>query len=203
MLGLVFRGLRSFARSRIVLREQDVATRPAFGGYWPRPIGIITSCTVGLVVASVLVTPILPLSNYNLFVSRVVGFSYHRHYPDYDAVGQYMRQHMRQGDIVISVSPAISVRYYTGHVDYFFSIDRALYLQERDGHIIEKASSAQALLNQDDFQAVLSKYSRVWIISDNGLYQAAVIQRFSFPPDFHIVFEGYGSAVYFRGSRSG
>ncbi len=216
MLGLMFRGLRSFARSRIVRREQDGATRPAFGGYLlastttatsatsatnqSRPIGIITSCTVGLVVASVLVTPILPLSNYNLFVSRVVGFSYHRHYPDYDAVGQYMRQHMRQGDIVISVSPAISVRYYTGHVDYFFSIDRALYLQERDGHIIEKASSAQALLNQDDFQAVLSKYSRVWIISDNGLYQAAVIQRFSFPPDFHIVFEGYGSAVYFRGS---
>ena len=52
------------------------------------------------------------------------------------------------------------------------------------------------------FQAVLATHARVWIISDNGLYQSEVTKdrRFVFPPDFHIVFEGYGSAVYFRES---
>ena len=108
---------------------------------------------------------------------------------------------MQKGDIVIAVSPAVSLLYYVGHVNYYFSLDRALFVFEQNGHIVETTTGAQALLNQDDFQAVLSKYKRVWIVSDNGSYQTAVHQRFSFPPDFHIVFEGYGSAVYFRGSE--
>jgi hypothetical protein len=145
--------------------------------------------------------PILPISNYNLFVSRQAGFLYHRHYADYDALEQYMQQHWRKGDIVISVSPAISVLYYAGHVDYFFSIDRALYLFERDGHIVDTPTGSTPLLSQGDFQSVLATHKRIWIISDNGMYQAGVTRngRFTFPPDFQVVFEGYGSAIYFRG----
>ena len=143
----------------------------------------------------------LPISNYNLFVSRQAGFLYHRHYPDYDAVGQYMHDHWRKGDIVISVSPAISILYYVGHVNYFFSIDRALYLFERDGRIVDTPTGSIPILSQSDFQAVLASHKRIWIISDNGLYQMGVTKngRFTFPPDFHIVFEGYGSAIYLRG----
>ncbi|MEO6887622.1 MAG: glycosyltransferase family 39 protein [Ktedonobacteraceae bacterium] len=164
----------------------------------PRPTRVLLAGTASLVCAIVLLSPMLPVSNYNLFVSRVMGFSYHRHYADYDAVGQYMHQHWKPGDIVIAVSPPNSVLYYVGHADYYFSIDRALYIIERDGHLIETASNSQALFNQDDFQAVLAAHARVWIISDNSSYQAEVMKRFVFPPDLHLVFEGYGSAVYFR-----
>ena len=106
---------------------------------------------------------------------------------------------VQKGDIVISVAPDFSTFYYTGHVDYFFSIDRALFLFERNGHIIDTSLGVQALLNQDDLRTVLAAHARVWIISDNAEYQAEVAKRFVFPSDFHIVFEGYGSAIYFRG----
>jgi len=58
-------------------------------------------------------------------------------------------------------------------------------------------------LNQADFQAVLAAHSRIWLISDNGSYQAGIARspRFEFPPpDFRLVYEGYGSAVFFRSS---
>jgi 4-amino-4-deoxy-L-arabinose transferase-like glycosyltransferase len=166
------------------------------------PLRLIVVWTMALICASVLIMPLLPISGYNLFVSRVISWSYHRHYPDYDAAGQYIQQHWRKGDIVIAISPAISVRYYVGHVDYFFSIDRALYLFERNGEITDTPTGSTPLLNQQDFQSVLAAHSRIWIVSDNGAYQAGTMRngRFALPPDFHIVFEGYGSAVYFRGN---
>jgi hypothetical protein len=157
-----------------------------------------------LLCVSILILPMMPFNN--LFISRVIGFSFHRHYPDYDAVGQYMQQHMRPGDIVICVSPAVSVRYYVPHVDYFFSLDRAIYLFEVDGRITDTPTGSTPILSQSDFQSVLAGHQRIWIISDNGPYQRHVtggVQgggRFLFPPDFHIVFEGYSSAIYARGA---
>jgi hypothetical protein len=167
-----------------------------------RQVRWLMRCNLVLACASVLLAPMFPISNYNLFVSHVANLSYHRHYPDYDAVGYYMQQHWQKDDVVISVAPDFSIFYYTGHVNYFFSIDRALFLFERDGHIVDTSIGVQALLNQDDFRAVLAAHTRIWIISDNAEYQAEVAKRFVFPPDFHIVFEGYGSAVYFRGDGS-
>lgn len=163
------------------------------------PLRPMVTLIMLLVCATTLILPVLPVSGYNLFISRAVGLSYHRHYADYDAVGAYMQQHWQKGDIVISVSPAVSILYYVGHVDYFFSLDRALYLFEVDGHIIDTPTGSVALLDQQDFLAVIAAHTRVWIISDNGTYQSETAKRFSFPPDFHIVFEGYGSAIYFRG----
>jgi len=164
-------------------------------------VRLLMAFTTALVCASVLVLPMLPISGYNLFVSREAGFLYHRHYADYDTVGQYMHDHWREGDIVIAVSPAISVLYYVGHVNYFFSVNRALYLFERNGHIVDTPTGSTPLLSQGDFQSVLASHKRIWIISDNGQYQLGITKggRFTFPPDFHIVYEGYGSAIYVRG----
>lgn len=192
-------GTWAFARARLAWRGPVPASMPAAAGSVSLPVRMMAICAAGLVFAAVLAAPILPISGYNLFVSQQAGFSYHQHYPDYDAVGQYMQQHWRKGDIIITVAPAISILYYVGHVDYFFSLDRALYLFERDGHIIDTPTGSIALLNQQDFESVLAAHARVWIISDNGLYQSQVAKRFVFPPDLHIVYEGYGSAIYFRG----
>jgi len=153
---------------------------------------------VALLYASVLLQPALPLSNYSLFVSRLTGFTYHRHYPDYDVAGTYIRLHWRTGDTVVSVVPDFCTYYYAGHIDYFFSIDRSLFLLERNGHVIDTSIGAVALLNQGDLRTILAEHRRIWIFSDNGLYQSQVTKRFTFPADFHIVYEGYGTAVYFR-----
>jgi hypothetical protein len=168
---------------------------------YPLAIHLMLLFCTALLCASVLISPMLPISGYNLFLDRELGFTTHRHFPDYDAVGQYMQSHWQKGDIVIAVSPAISILYYVGHVDYFFSINRALYLFEKDGRITDTPTGSTPLLDQRDFEAVLAANKRIWIISDNGEYQAGVTKdgRFTFPSDFHLVFEGYGSAIYFRG----
>lgn len=199
---VVLRTLRVFATTRLVLThpryDMTIATKST-SAYTLRVVLFFTRGTATLLCIALLIAPILPISSYNRFISQMAGFSYHRHYPDYDAAGQYMHAHWRQGDIVISVAPAISVLYYVGHVDYFFSVNRALYLFERDGQITDTPTGSTPLLSQADFQSVLSAHARIWIISDNGEYQAAINKVFTFPSDFHMVFEGYGSAVYFRG----
>lgn len=198
------RALWSFARARLVSRQpqQPVHTTAATSeNHLARPVSTMAVLTASLICASVLILPMLPLSGYNLFISKQTGLSFHRHYPDYDAVGQYMQQHWHKGDIIIAVSPAVSVLYYVGHVDYFLSLNRALYLFEQDGRITDTPTgSIQALLNQDDLASVLATNARIWIISDNGRYQGEAVKRFTIPPDFHIVYEGFGSAIYFRGS---
>jgi hypothetical protein len=198
------RALWRFAQARLVSRQSNEpihATVATPENHLARPVRIMAVFTASLVCASVLVMPMLPLSGYNLFISKQTGLSFHRHYPDYDVVGQYIQQHWRKGDIVIAVSPAVSVLYYVGHVDYFLSLNRALYLFEQDGRITDTPTgSIEALLNQDDLESVLATNARIWIISDNGRYQGEAAKRFTIPPDFHIVYEGFGAAIYFRGS---
>jgi hypothetical protein len=163
------------------------------------PMRLLFTTTTSLIIICLLLLPTLPLSNYNLFISRLLGLSYHHHYPDYDAAGRYLQAHWRSGDVLISIAPDFSVFYYSGHTDYFLSIDRALFLLGRDGHAIDTSLGASALFQQSDLLAVLSKHQRVWIVSDKSVYQAQAAKRFSFPDDVHLVFEGYGSAVYLRG----
>jgi 4-amino-4-deoxy-L-arabinose transferase-like glycosyltransferase len=196
----------SLARPHMVLQRKEEGYDDNIpvtkgGQYLSWPMKLALRVTVLMACVSVLVLPILPLSGYNLFVSRLVGFAYHRHYADYDATGAYMKAHLQKDDIVISVAPPNTTLYYEGRVDYFFSVNRALFLIEKNGSIVETASNAHAMFNQDDFQTVLASHSRIWIISDNGAYQAEIFKRFSFPQDFHLVYEGYGSAVYFRGAK--
>jgi 4-amino-4-deoxy-L-arabinose transferase-like glycosyltransferase len=165
------------------------------------PMEIAVKGTAGLLCAIVLLVPILPVSNYNLLASRIISAPYHRHYPDYDNAATYINRHMQPGDVVITVAPAVTILYYVGHVDDFFSIDRALFLIERNGQMIETATGAHPLLNQADFETVLAMHSRIWLVTDNGGYQGGVTRngRFIFPPpDFRLVYEGYGSGVYFR-----
>jgi hypothetical protein len=189
--------------ARALIARRHFARSSRSGAYEPPffLMRLMLGFSTALVCASVLILPLVPVGNFSLFISRVAGFAYHRHYNDYDAVGQYIHQHWQQGDVVISVSPAISVLYYVGHVDYFFSVNRALYLFEEDSHITDTPTGSIPLFNKSDFQAVLAKHPRIWIITDNGQYQYGLIkaQHFVFPSDFHIVFEGYGSAIYLRG----
>ena len=200
----ILRGLWSFARSHLASPGQMTTGTPlpstaaSTAGRLALPVRALLTWVAFVLCAATLILPALPISSYNLFVSRAVGLDYHRHYPDYDAVGAYVRQHWQKGDIVIAVSPAISILYYVGHVDYFFSLDRALYLFESDGHIIDTPTGSVALLDQQDFMAEIAGHTHVWIISDNATYQSSTVKRFTFPSDFHIVYEGYGSAVYFR-----
>ena len=167
----------------------------------PLPVNIAVRGTAALLCASVLLVPVLPVSNFNLLASRIVGAPYHRHYADYDDAANYMSRHMQQGDIVITIAPAVTILYYVGHVEDFFSVDRALFLIEQDGQLVETATGAHPLLNEEDFETVLAMHNRIWLVTDNGGYQGGVTRNGHFifpPPDFRLVYEGYGSGVYFR-----
>ena len=164
-----------------------------------KPVRGVIWLITALVLTCVVLLPVLPANDYNPFVSHELGLSYHRHYPDYDGVGQYMKQNWKKGDIVIAIFPAISILYYVGHNDYFFSVDRALYLFEENGQITDTPTGSYPILNQTDFLTVLASHARVWVISDNGSYQSQVQGRFVFPPGFHLVYQGYQSAIYLRG----
>ncbi|GCF07388.1 glycosyltransferase family 39 protein [Dictyobacter arantiisoli] len=191
VLDLIWR----FARPHLSSNQRGSYARP------PLLIRIVLVSMVAILGVNVLIFPALPLSNYNLFISRALGLSYRHHFADYDNVGLYMQRHLKNGDVIVTVAPAVSIQYYVGHVDYYFSIDRALFLIENNKKVIETTSGAHPLLNQQEFQNVLAAHNRIWLITDNGGYQAGATKnrRFTFPPpDFRMVYEGYGSAIYFR-----
>jgi hypothetical protein len=187
-----------FAKPHLTFKHETTNTYPQAS----LPIRIVMMTMVALLSVSVLIFPTLPLSNYNQLISRALGLSYRHHFADYNNIGLYMKNHLQKGDIVVTIAPAVSILYYVRQVDYYFSIDRALFLIENNKQIVETTSGAHPLLNQQEFQNVLASNSRVWLITDNGGYQGGVTKnnRFKFPPtDFRMVYEGYGSAIYFRG----
>jgi hypothetical protein len=210
----VFRGMWDLARrfSAALRAPTDSQTwqTAAQAGSWESdsatalswPMRLTLTGTIVLVLITMLFLPMIPLSLYNHMVSDTAGWADHMDYPDYDIASQYVKEHWQNGDVVISVSPAISVLYYVGRVDYFISIDRALYLFDAgNGRITDTPTASTPLLNESDLQTVLDEHARIWIISDNGGYQFHLQKsgRFAFPTDFRLVFEGFGSAVYFRG----
>jgi 4-amino-4-deoxy-L-arabinose transferase-like glycosyltransferase len=152
-----------------------------------------------LICGSVLIAPLCPISNNSLTISRLVGGSYHQQFLDYDVVGQYIKQHRQPGDIVISISPDLETAYYVGYSDYYLSVNRALFLMERDNHVINTSTGALALFNQRDLDAVLSQHPRVWVVSDHGGYELSALRRFTLPKSFHIVCEGARTVLYLRG----
>lgn len=189
------RALWKFVYQRLAPAAQERERRSAWN-----PLRVLMGFSTALFCAALLIMPMLPLSGYNLFISRMEGWAYHHRYIDYDSAGEYIKRHWREGDIVISVSPAIITRYYAGHLDYFFSVDRALYLFEHNGKITDTPTGTTPLLSQGDFRAVLSRHARIWVVTDKGLYQSGIQQgkRFVFPPGFRIVYNGYGAGVYLR-----
>ena len=198
-LSKILRAIWSLAYSHIIRQQKVGMTQSAEKGHHSLPLRAMLSLASGLVCLSVLIMPMLPLDNYNLFVSRTFGFPYYRHYADYEETGQFVQGHLRKGDIVISIIPDTIVMYYIGQSDYFFSFDRALFLFEKDDRVVDTYSGQPALLRQSDLDAVLAMHTRVWLISANSSYQADVLKRFTIPPDFHVVYAEPNSVVYLRG----
>jgi 4-amino-4-deoxy-L-arabinose transferase-like glycosyltransferase len=186
------RAIWNFARTRRA-HQRTAHTRPSL------PLKLLMTLIAGPLCLSVLIAPMLPLISYNLLVSRVSGLPYYYHETNYAGTAQFMRQHLRKGDIVISVVADPLVLYYVGQSDYFFSIDRALFLLEQNGHIVDTYTGKIALINQADFNAVLSSHTRVWLISEGYKSQNELEKHFIIPADFHIVYTEYGIAVYLRG----
>jgi 4-amino-4-deoxy-L-arabinose transferase-like glycosyltransferase len=199
-----------FARSHLSLSY----IKPRLSERWETPpsiadyilslsLRLVLGTTVALVLTSIVLAPMLPLSNFNLFVNRALGLQYRRHFPDYDNVAQYMHDHMHPGDIVISVAPAVIILYDVGKVDAYFSVDHSLFLIEKNGHLVETSSGSRPLFNEAEFQNVLAEHKRIWLITDRGSKQDIITKNGNFvfpPPDFNLVYEGYNSGVYFRSS---
>jgi hypothetical protein len=203
-----FRAILTFAKTRVMRRASNAGRLPLrqdgqgasrTPGYRALPLRLMVGLAALPALLGVLLLPMFPLNNYNLFVSRQFDMPYYRHFGDYDLAGQYIQQHMRQGDIVISIIPDSIVMYYAGQSDYFFSIDHALFLFEQDGHIVDTYSGKTALLRQSDLDAVLDMHARIWLFSADNHYQNEVLRHFILPPDFHAVYVGADSVVYLRG----
>jgi len=105
----------------------QTSTAAVLQGCSSRPMKLMEVFTTGLLCASILILPILPLSGYNLFISRAAGLPYRQHYPDYNVVAQYIHEHMQQGDIVIAVAPA--------HIRSQLCWPRRLLLFDRSGAV--------------------------------------------------------------------
>ncbi|MFL5660577.1 MAG: glycosyltransferase family 39 protein, partial [Ktedonobacteraceae bacterium] len=93
-------GVWRLARALIAQRYIGRSSGP--GAYKPPffLMRLMLGFSTALVCASVLIMPLLPVGNFSLFISRAAGLAYHRHYNDYDAVGQYIHRHWQQGDVV-------------------------------------------------------------------------------------------------------
>ncbi len=163
------------------------------------PIKMLVKSTILITCLVVVFTPLFPFTTYSLFTSRILNLPYYHQYSEYDDAVSYVNQHWQQGDIVISIIPDHVVAYYFKHLDYFILMDHALFLFEKDDHIVDTYTGKIGLFRQSDLQAVLASHARVWIVSGNNYYQKNAFMRFTLPPDFHIAYEGTTSIIYCRG----
>ena len=199
----ILRSLWAFAHTRGLRQQSTSSALPGSPATSTPsrtlPVKVLVALASILVCLSLVIMPMLPLSSYNLFTSRVLGLPYYHHFGDYTGTEQYLQQNLRKGDIVISIIPDFIVLYYAGQSDYFFSINHDLFLFESDGHIVDTYTGKTALLNQSDFDRVLASHHRVWLVSADNYYQRNVLRRFDIPLDFHVAYVGINSILYLRG----
>jgi hypothetical protein len=151
-----------------------------------------------LLVLSVLSGQMTGISNFSLAASRSLGIAFHHRYPDYLAAGAYIHAHWQPGDVLITIAPAIDGAFYAERPSYLLYENRALYLFERDGHILDTPTGSTVLLNGNDLAAVLANHHRVWLFSE-PLYQCCGrVAAFPLAQNFRLVFEGWDTLVYLR-----
>ncbi len=156
---------------------------------------LITTCTA-LLIGTMLIAQIPALSNFGLAASRTLGVPYHHRYPDYQRAGNYIRAHWQPGDVLLVVAPATDGAFYVSPPAYTLYRDRALYVFESNGHIVDTLVGSIHLLNRQDFEAMLAKYHRIWVFAVSR-YQCCE-DRFPILENFRLVFEGQDTIVYFR-----
>jgi uncharacterized membrane protein len=198
----ILRAIRAFSRLHALWQKPVKDAFRNARAYRSLPVDVLMVFSAILICLSIIIVPMLPLSDYNLFTSRALNLPYYQHVGDYEESGQYVRQHLQKGDIVISLIADSIVLYYVGQSDYFFSVAHALFIFEKDGHIVDTYTGKVALLNQSDLNTVLNKHARIWLISADSPSQNSlrrVLKNFVFPSDFHIVYAGTSSIVFYRG----
>jgi 4-amino-4-deoxy-L-arabinose transferase-like glycosyltransferase len=195
----ILQSIWRFAHSHKILIRRDVELSTSATRLASSPLRWLALLSGVLICGSVLIAPLCPISNNSVTLSHSLGGSYHQQFLDYDVVAQYIKQHKQPGDIVISITPDLEMSYYLGYSDYYLSVNRALFLMERNNHLINTSSGATALLNQRDLDAVLSLHPRVWLVSDHAGYELSAFRRFTVPNSFHVVCEGARTVLYLRG----
>src|SRR5579871_159530 len=155
--------------------------------------------TAALVVITILGDPTPSWSTFSLATSRTFGLPYQHRIPDYVDAGNYIKAHWQPGDIIISMAPANDVMFYIGKPTYSVYTSQVLYVFEQNGHITNSYVGSQMIINQNDFNAVLAKYHRIWIVVVSGGNNTIGIAG-STPilTNFQEVYEDAGAFVYLR-----
>lgn len=164
--------------------------------WFSRSIGVL--CTA-LLLLGMVVSELAPISNYSLAVSRIFGLPYQHIYPSYQNAGAYIRSHWQNGDIVVTISPAIDGAYYAHTPQYLIYTDKALYFSEQQNQPGELATGAVALLNPNDVVQLLSTYHRIWFLASNGYTCCTGLRTQPLLPFIKLVYEGGGTYVYLKG----
>ncbi|NEO83071.1 MAG: glycosyl transferase [Spirulina sp. SIO3F2] len=107
-------------------------------------------------------------------------------------VSEYIREHWRDGDVVISNVPAVHANtlggadYYVPHRGSFFD---AVYW--KNGRLIDRWEGRQLLTNPDQFSHILAKANRVWI---HLIHQPQLPKDYDFAK-FHALLRTTGQPV--------
>ncbi len=159
---------------------------------------IIMAMLTLLFVGMVLVAQTPDITNFGLAISRTLGLPYHHLYPDYQAAGQYIQAHWQQGDILITIAPAIDGAFYAHRPSYLIYQNKALYLIAQNGHIVDTPTGSTVLLNEQDLDAVLATHHRVWVLAADGYNCCEDRGEAPIGQHFALVFEGQTTYVYLR-----
>ena len=156
----------------------------------------LVAVTGMLLVAMLLFSQLVGVANFGLAASRTLNIPHQHYYVEYQSAGDYILSRWQNGDVIIGLAPDLEGAYYAKPPAYFLYQNKALYLFERDSHIIDTPIGSQALLNSDDVNAVLAKHHRIWIFSSRS-YQTFG-RNYPILQNFVLVYEGQGTFVYFR-----
>jgi hypothetical protein len=161
---------------------------------------MITAATVPA-VAFLALTLTGGYRDYGLAVTRLASATYTHRHVDYNASAAYVRKYERPGDLFITLAPPDIPAYYLGrHPDMIIQTGRnkLLYIIERNGRAVDTIYGVPVILSARDLASVMSKYHRIWLVTDQGSYFNSVPQEISLmvAKNFQEVYEATGSEVY-------
>jgi hypothetical protein len=122
---------------------------------------------------------------------------------DYKSVGQYVKQHIRQDDLIFSMMPHTLQRYagVTNGYGLMTLLAKTMVYDKVDLSygFMDKYVGDPIVTTFDEFILLLGRYNRIWIVgapaslvsAQNDTQTLDYINR-----NFRVVYEGYGTRVY-------
>lgn len=97
------------------------------------------------------------------------------YHPNYRQAGEYIRNNMSEGDVVIALVPA-AMEHYLGHADFALAASsyKVRSYKSSDGSIYDRYNGVRVITSERDLEKIMAKSKHGWLEATNDYFKSGL-----------------------------